>query len=179
MSSNNAGPETESISQRLYKIWTYVSVEPLLFCLIVPSYFLYIASENLSLEKVTINNDSRNTRIFSKTFLCHTQSCRVNLKYSDIVCDNMIDKSINNINCPEFREKLLEPANQTIHLYSDRSQVINETHFSNGSAIVPPNSMAAVLFDISELEMLVCQAEIDSQILDTRINLITAPFGKY
>lgn len=91
----------------------------------------------------------------------------------------MIDKSLNNINCPEFREKLREPVNLAIHLYSDRSQVINETHFTNGSTIVASNSTAKVFFDISELEMLVCQAEIDSQKLDTRLNLITTPFGTY
>lgn len=60
MSSNNVQTEANggsgthvTISQRLYKIWTYVSVEPVLFCLIVPSFFLYIAIENLSLEKVS------------------------------------------------------------------------------------------------------------------------------
>lgn len=90
----------------------------------------------------------------------------------------MIDKSLNNINCPEFREKVKEPLEKAIHLYSDRSQVINETHFINGTAILQPNSTGTVLFDISELELLVCQAEIESQKLDTRINLVTAPFGK-
>lgn len=90
----------------------------------------------------------------------------------------MIDKSLNNINCPEFREKLKEPISQVIHLYSDRSQVINDTHFNNGSSIFPPSSTAKILFDISELELLVCQAEIESQKLDTRLNLVTTPFGK-
>lgn len=90
----------------------------------------------------------------------------------------MIDKSLNNINCPEFRDKLREPTDRVLHLYRDHSQVINETHFNNGSSILPSNSTANILFDISELEMLVCQAEIESQKLDTRLNLVTAPFGK-
>lgn len=90
----------------------------------------------------------------------------------------MIDKSLNNINCPEFREKLKEPIDKAIHLYRDRSQVMNETHFTNGTAILQPNAAATILFDISELELLVCQAEIESQKLDTRINLVTTPFGK-
>lgn len=51
-----AGKKKESTSERLYKIWKYTSVEPLLFCLVVPSFFLYIAIENLSLEKVIRRN---------------------------------------------------------------------------------------------------------------------------
>lgn len=90
----------------------------------------------------------------------------------------MIDKSINDINCVTFREKQRQSTAEAIHLYIDRSQVFNDTTFKNGSSILPANSNATVLFDITELEELVCQAEIDSQKLDTKLNLITAPFGK-
>lgn len=90
----------------------------------------------------------------------------------------MIDKSINDINCVTFREKQRQSTAQFIHLYSDRSQVRDDFTFKNGSLILPANSTAEVLFDITELEELVCQAEIDSQKLDTKLNLFTAPFGK-
>lgn len=89
----------------------------------------------------------------------------------------MIDKTKNDINCVTFRDKQRESTDQVIHLYSDRSQVVDDFTFKNGSAILPPNSTAKILFDITELEELVCQAEIDSQKLDTKLNLITAPFG--
>lgn len=105
------------------------------------------------------------------------QSCRVNFNYSDAVCDNMIDKSINDINCVSFREKQKASPTEFIHLYSDHSQVLNDTTWKNGTAILPPGSNATIFFDITELEELVCQAEIDSQKLDTKLNLITAPFG--
>lgn len=85
---------------------------------------------------------------------------------------------MNNINCVTFREKLREPSNQVIHLYIDRSQVTDDLTYKNGTPIIPANSNATVKFDITELEELVCQAEIDSQKLDTKLNLITAPFGK-
>lgn len=91
----------------------------------------------------------------------------------------MIDKSINDINCVTFREKQRQSTGEAIHLYSDLSQVYNETTFRNGSSILPFNSTAKVLFDITELEEQVCQAEIDSQKLDTKLNLITAPFGNF
>ncbi|XP_055321169.1 uncharacterized protein LOC129577699 isoform X2 [Sitodiplosis mosellana] len=138
----------------LLKILSYITVEPLMLCWLLPSCFLFIAVENLALEK----------------------SCRVNFNYSDVVCDNMIDKTINNINCVTVREKLKESSHQAIHLYSDRSQVLDDYTWKNGTPILPPNSNATIKFDITELEQLVCQAEVDSQKLDTKLNLITAPF---
>lgn len=38
--------------KRLLKLWTYISVEPLMLCWLLPSCFLFIAVENLALEKV-------------------------------------------------------------------------------------------------------------------------------
>lgn len=67
----------------------------------------------------------------------------------------MIDKSINNINCVDFREKLNEPSNEAIHLYIDRSQVSDEFTWKNGTPILPPNSNATIKFDITQLEELV------------------------
>lgn len=105
----------------------------------------------------------------------YLQSCRVNFNYSDVVCDNMIDKAINDINCVTFREKLQEP--DVIHFYSDRSQVLDNFTYKNGSAILAPNSTTKIMFDITELEELACQAEIDSQKLDTDMNQYKAPLG--
>jgi len=161
--SNGTAPKSEPeefscswffLGKGFLKIWSNITVEPLMLCWLLPSCFLFIAVENLALEK----------------------SCRVNFNYSDVVCDNMIDKSINDINCVTFREKQRQSTAEAIHLYIDRSQVLDDFTFKNGSLILPANSTAQVLFDITELEELVCQAEIDSQKLDTKLNLITAPF---
>lgn len=62
-----------------YKILSYISVEPVVFCWLLPSCILIVAMENLNLEK----------------------SCRVNLQLSDEICENMINKTINNINCAD------------------------------------------------------------------------------
>lgn len=67
----------------------------------------------------------------------------------------MIDKSINNINCVDVREKLKEPTNEAIHLYSDRSQVLDDFTWKNGTPILSTNSNATIKFDITELEELV------------------------
>lgn len=66
--------------QALFKrILGSISVEPFALCWLLPSCLLIIAMENLNLEK----------------------ACRVNLALSDEVCRNMINKTINNINCAE------------------------------------------------------------------------------
>jgi MFS transporter, PCFT/HCP family, solute carrier family 46, member 3 len=61
------------------KIVSFISVEPFVLCWFLPSCILIVAMENLNLEK----------------------ACRVNLKMGDDVCRNMINKTINNINCAE------------------------------------------------------------------------------
>lgn len=61
------------------KVLSFISVEPFALCWILPSCLLIVAMENLNLEK----------------------SCRVNLALSDEICQNMINKTINNINCAE------------------------------------------------------------------------------
>ncbi|XP_070502367.1 lysosomal proton-coupled steroid conjugate and bile acid symporter SLC46A3-like [Chironomus tepperi] len=62
------------------KIVSYISVEPFTLCWFLPSCLLIVAMENLNLEK----------------------ACRVNLGQSDEICRNMIDKSINGIDCAEI-----------------------------------------------------------------------------
>lgn len=61
------------------KVVSYISVEPFVLCWVLPSCILIVAMENLNLEK----------------------SCRVNLGLSDEVCENMINKTINDINCAD------------------------------------------------------------------------------
>lgn len=41
--------------KRIFKFWRYISVEILMLCWLLPSCFLYIAIENLALEKVRLS----------------------------------------------------------------------------------------------------------------------------
>lgn len=68
--------------EMLRKILSFISVEPFVLCWFLPSCLLIVAMENLNLEK----------------------ACRVNLGLSDEICENMINKTINNINCAELDE---------------------------------------------------------------------------
>lgn len=145
--------DDEASKNWVTKAWSYVSVEPVMICWLLPSCFLYIAIENLALEK----------------------SCRVNFGYSDVICDNMIDKSINGIDCVYVRER------ERAANYS----AINDDSFSlNTSTIVTVvNSLNFSGSDgetrlVTPLEVEVCQAEVDSQILDSALNVYTAPFGE-
>lgn len=56
VSTNGVPPKSDSDEnskvKRLIKLWTYISVEPLMLCWLLPSCFLFIAVENLALEKV-------------------------------------------------------------------------------------------------------------------------------
>jgi MFS transporter, PCFT/HCP family, solute carrier family 46, member 3 len=65
------------------KVLSFISVEPFALCWLLPSCLLIVAMENLNLEK----------------------ACRVNLGLGDEICKNMINKTINNINCAEIDEK--------------------------------------------------------------------------
>jgi MFS transporter, PCFT/HCP family, solute carrier family 46, member 3 len=69
----------DEIRDFISKILSFISVEPFVLCWLLPSCILIVAMENLNLEK----------------------SCRVNLGLSDEICVNMINKTINNINCAE------------------------------------------------------------------------------
>lgn len=72
-------PQEEAKVSLFRKFLHYISVEPFLLAWLLPSCILIVAMENLNLEK----------------------SCRVNLGLSDEVCKNMINKTINDINCAE------------------------------------------------------------------------------
>lgn len=84
----------------------------------------------------------------------------------------MIDKSINNIDCVVVREKLHMEGQ--IHL--DPKLRYNSSYLANGTEYSYGNA-TEVFFDISQLERDVCHAEIDSQKLDTQLNVYTASFG--
>lgn len=63
----------------LRKALSFISVEPFVLAWFLPSCILIVAMENLNIEK----------------------SCRVNLGLSHEICENMIDKTMNNINCAD------------------------------------------------------------------------------
>lgn len=69
----------QSFGQIVRKVVSFISVEPFVLCWVLPSCILIVAMENLNLEK----------------------SCRVNLALSNEICENMINKTINNIDCAD------------------------------------------------------------------------------
>jgi hypothetical protein len=75
----------------LKKVAGFISVEPFVLCWFLPSCLLIVAMENLNLEK----------------------ACRVNLGMSDEICVNMINKTINEINCAEVDLTAEVDANMT------------------------------------------------------------------
>lgn len=95
----------------------------------------------------------------------------MNFGYPDVVCDNMIDKSINNIDCVYVRDK------QHSVNYSTQGE---ETELSAATIVTLVNNISSGAdATITELEVEVCRAEVDSQILDSALNVYTAPFGKF
>lgn len=54
--TNGGGPKGDgantSFLKNMLRFWKYISVEPLILCWLLPSCFLFIAVENLALEKV-------------------------------------------------------------------------------------------------------------------------------
>lgn len=85
----------------------------------------------------------------------------------------MIDKSLMNIDCVSVRERLHNEGE--IHLDPGLINITN--YITNGTQMLFENG-TRVFFDITQLERDVCHAEIDSQKLDTQLNVWTAPFGK-
>ncbi|KAJ6636395.1 Proton-coupled folate transporter [Pseudolycoriella hygida] len=147
-STDIEGDSSESSMNWIKKVWSFITIEPVMVCWILPSCLLYIAIENLSLEK----------------------SCRVNYGYSDLVCDNMIDKSINNIDCVEVRGRMKSDTNESMELDHDLFYNTTRIKSFNGSEVVD------LKFTLTDLEEDVCKAEVDSQILDSALNVYTAPF---
>ncbi len=85
----------------------------------------------------------------------------MNLGFPDLVCDHMMDKAINNINCGEVsdRQKSFTQANITTNVeWNNKTQEFNSTNH--------------------DFEMEVCRAELESQKLGSTISAYIAPFGK-
>ncbi|KAJ6643888.1 Proton-coupled folate transporter [Pseudolycoriella hygida] len=117
------------------KLKRYITVEPVTLAINVPYCLLVICLQNLTLEK----------------------ACRVNLGYTDLVCDNMMNKAMNNINCGDvfqLQQSLLKN---------------NFTNFDGSDGTVRSN-------DDHDFNMDVCSAELESQKLGSTINAYTAPF---
>ncbi len=90
----------------------------------------------------------------------------MNLGFPDLVCDHMMDKTINNINCGEVSDRqqslIFFQANITTNV--EYSQWNNETPEFNSTN--------------HDFEMEVCRAERESQKLGSTISGYIAPFGK-
>lgn len=111
------------------KFLGYISVEPFVVAWVLPSCLLIVAMENLNLEK----------------------ACRVNLGLNDTICTNMINKTINNIDCAEVAAAASELST---------SDMFNET-----------------ISDASLLATAVCFAETESQKLLSFVFGIRAPIA--
>ncbi len=85
----------------------------------------------------------------------------MDLKFPDLVCDHMIDKAINNINCGEVsdRQESFTQANITTNVeWTNKTPEFNITNH--------------------DFEMEVCRAERESQKLGSTISAYIAPFSK-
>lgn len=160
----------------IVRLWNYLSVEPAIICYLLPSVLLSTAVENLTLEKVWHVYLRIPLIVVQFDFHFSSQSCRVNFKYPNEVCDLMVrGKSVNNIDCLEFQRKM--EVENVVHLLSDRSQVFNETHFINETSILSENSSntTRVAFDVTPLEPEMCEVKFRSQILEGQLNEYISP----
>lgn len=85
----------------------------------------------------------------------------------------MIDKKILGIDCVSVREKLLNEG----ELHLDETLISSINYTIDGAQKLLENG-TKLFFDIPQLHRDVCHAEIDSQKLDTKLNVWTAPFGE-
>lgn len=115
------------------KAINFISVEPFVLAWVLPSCILIVAMENLNLEK----------------------SCRVNLGLSHEICENMINKTINDINCAEvdlsapLNDTLLDPIKQLARDVCDaetESQKLLSVVFGLRSPIAAIFPLIIVLF---------------------------------
>lgn len=56
--TSKGGEANKSYLKNALRFWKYISVEPLILCWLLPSCFLFIAVENLALEKVCYSHFS-------------------------------------------------------------------------------------------------------------------------
>lgn len=57
------------LARRILKLYKQISVEPLIICWLLPSCFLYIALENLALEKVISMNVQQKLKVLKNNFV--------------------------------------------------------------------------------------------------------------
>lgn len=80
---NGGGPKggeaNTSFLKNMLRFWKYISVEPLILCWLLPSCFLFIAVENLALEKVCRSHQlTRSISHLSPVFVCsHVESISI------------------------------------------------------------------------------------------------------
>lgn len=100
----------------------------------------------------------------------------MNLGFPDLVCDHMMDKALNGINCGEV-------SNRQESLLSAQDNVTNITtsFFTNpNDTVVADDWKFNTNFNSTnhDFEMEVCRAERESQKLGSTISAYIAPFGK-
>ncbi|KAJ6646334.1 Thymic stromal cotransporter like [Pseudolycoriella hygida] len=126
----NSSTAESSNNKKNTKKW--ITVEPVIFAFGIPFYLQTIAIQNFALE----------------------QSCRVNLQFSAEICDNMIDKSLNSIDC----------SNATTYQ-------IKETVYDDNSGL----HNTSMVYKNFSLEQEACRAEIESQKLISIVSGYMAP----
>lgn len=118
------------IIKKLWQLRKHLLLEPLLVCAILPLGMLSVTNLNFNLDK----------------------ACRVNLGYDTAICESMLEKQLNNINC-------------------------NGIEFGN-----TPDALQAYKTNedgvlILDLNYTVCKAEMESQKEVTNINAIREPIA--
>lgn len=104
----------------------------------------------------------------------------MNLGLPDLVCDHMMDKAMNNINCGEVSDRqLLLSEYDSAKITTSISKYQSE--FENGFGNDTVESTTTPEFNRSnhDFEMEVCRAERQSQKLGSTISAYIAPFGNY
>lgn len=102
------------------------------------------------------------------------KACRVNLGYPDLVCDHMMDKALNSINCGDVANRqasLVHPPDNVTNITTSTFTKWNDTIADNWNNHTDANHTD------HDFEMEVCRAERDSQKLGSTISAFIAPFG--
>lgn len=99
----------------------------------------------------------------------------MNLGYPDLVCDHMMDKALNNINCGDVAVR-----QATLMYAQDNVTDITTATFANRNDTVHDDwdNRAYLNSTNHDFEMEVCRAERESQKLGSTISAYIAPFGK-
>lgn len=105
----------------------------------------------------------------------HSQACRVNLAFPDLVCDHMMDKALHNINCADVSSR-----QDSLMLLGDNLTNFSIATYGNDTVEDTDTSENLTNFNRAnhDFEMEVCRAERESQKLGSTISAYIAPFGK-